>query len=74
MTYNAALTFAAVTFRIWLPLLVVVQLPLLGVLYGGRFESAFGVAYALACWLAFLPNVAVVELVRRRRSPAGPAL
>jgi|SRR5690606_25570245 len=67
MTWNVALTFAAVTFRVWLPLLVLAQVPLLDGIYGGDFDALFAVAYTATCWLAFLPNVAVVVLAERRR-------
>lgn len=73
MTWNFALTFAAVTFRIWLPLLVLVQVPLLDGVYGGDFDALFAVAYAVTCWLAFLPNVAVVVLAERRRTGSRTA-
>lgn len=66
MTRNFALTFAAVTFRIWLPLLILVQVPLLDTLHGGSFDALFATAYTMTCWLAFLPNLLVVVLLQRR--------
>jgi hypothetical protein len=66
MTRNFALTFAAVTFRIWLPLLILVQVPILDTVHGGDFDALFAVAYSITCWIAFLPNLFVVMLFQRR--------
>ncbi|WP_161632188.1 DUF2306 domain-containing protein [Nakamurella lactea] len=72
MVRNFALTFAAVTFRIWLPLLLVVQLPLLDRSYGGDFDPLFHTAYLITCWLAFIPNLLLVNrYLRRSRRPGG---
>lgn len=56
MIRNYALTFAAVTLRIWLPLFML----LLGL---ERFE----LSYAIIAWLAWVPNIIVAELFIRRR-------
>jgi uncharacterized membrane protein len=65
MIRSAALTFAAVTLRIYLPLSMVAGVE-------------FGIAYAAISWLCWLPNLLVAEallLRRRARSNAGqPAL
>lgn len=53
-----ALTYAAVTLRLWLGVLV----PILG-----DFRSA----YVLVPFLAWVPNLLVVEWLLRRRRPAG---
>lgn len=77
MTWNFALSFSAVTFRIWLGVLIGVQVPLLQTWYDGDFGALFSVAYGLTTWLAFLPNVLAVVLVqrwaraRRHRRAAG---
>lgn len=68
MLRNLALTFAAVTFRIWLALLIVGQLPVLGPVYGGDFGSLFHTAYVTTTWLAFVPNVLVVNWWLRSRA------
>ena len=73
MLRNLALTFAAVTFRIWLALLIVGQLPLLGSVFGGDFGSLFHAAYVTTTWLAFIPNVLVVNVFLRRRSQRASA-
>ncbi|MCB0430886.1 MAG: DUF2306 domain-containing protein [Flavobacteriales bacterium] len=52
MTYSFAMCFAAVTFRIWL-----------GVLASSMAD--FNMAYGLAAWLCWLPNLGVAYLVRR---------
>ncbi len=57
MTRNFALTFAAVTLRLWLPASAVAGLP---------FETA----YPWVAWLCWLPNLVVAEVVLRRRHAA----
>lgn len=52
MIRSFSLTFAAVTLRIWLPLLLV---------RGVRFE----IAYPLAAWLCWVPNLLLAELYLR---------
>ena len=68
MIRNYALTYAAVTLRIWLPLLIMAPL-LTGAPFD--FESAFANAYAAVPFLAWLPNLIVAEwLIRRRGLPS----
>ncbi|WP_448004332.1 DUF2306 domain-containing protein [Agromyces bauzanensis] len=67
MMRNFALTYAAVTLRLWLGVLIGAQ-----VLPGGSFDAgaAFANAYAVVPFLAWLPNLVVVEwLIRRRGLP-----
>jgi hypothetical protein len=52
MVRNFALTFAAVTLRLWLPAAVV---------SGVRFE----IAYPAIAWLCWLPNLMVAEVLLR---------
>lgn len=49
--------------------MILVQVPWLGSHYDGDFEALFHNAYVTAAWLAFIPNLLVVEayLVRRHR-------
>ena len=54
MVRNFALTFAAVTLRIWIPLSVVGGIP---------FESA----YPIIAWLCWVPNLLVAEFVFTRK-------
>ncbi len=49
MTYSYAGTFAAVTLRFWLPLLI---------LYFGNFNTAYGISV----WLSWIPNVIIAYL------------
>ena len=49
MVRNFALTFAAVTLRLWLPALFVAGVPM-------------SIAYPIIAWLCWLPNLAVAEL------------
>lgn len=61
MIRNFSLTFAAVTLRLWLPLLV------------GAFGIEFVTRYVTVSWLCWVPNVLVAEgLVRRGRN--GPLI
>jgi uncharacterized membrane protein len=58
MLRNYALTFAAATLRIQLPLLIM----------GG---VAFPIAYTMVAWISWLPNWLIVEgWLRRSRAPA----
>ena len=58
MTRNFAMTFAAVTLRIWLPLFV------------GGLGLAWLEAYSTVAWLAWVPNLIFAEWwILRRRSP-----
>lgn len=68
MIRNYALTYSAVTLRIWLPLLLLAPL-----LFGQPWdmESAFANAYAAVPFLAWLPNLVFAEwLIRRRGLPS----
>jgi len=77
MMRNFALTYAAVTLRIWLPLLLLVQLPF--VAPGTDFDAVFANAYAAVPFLCWVPNLIVAEwLIARRGLPGvwrsgGPA-
>ena len=54
MIYSYALCFAAVTLRIWLPLLIIL------------FNN-FIVAYKIVAWLCWLPNLLIAALLIRKR-------
>jgi len=58
MVRNFALTFAAVTLRLWLPGLVVSGVP-------------FEVAYPLVAWLCWVPNLVVAESLFNRTNAPG---
>jgi len=62
MMRNFALTYAAVTLRLWILVLVSVHLAL-----GGDPSTAFTNAYSAVPFLSWLPNLVVVELLIRRR-------
>lgn len=67
MIRNYSLTFAAVTLRLWLPLLIVV----FSSRGGSGSEAAFDSAYLVVPFLAWVPNLLVAEwLVWRRRGLA----
>jgi uncharacterized membrane protein len=63
-----ALTYAAVTLRLWLGALIAVQVALLGV----DGDAAFARAYLLVPFLSWIPNLLVAELLLRRGT-LGPA-
>ncbi|MCY9669716.1 DUF2306 domain-containing protein [Paenibacillus alginolyticus] len=60
MLRSYALTFSGVTLRIWLPLLMIPY----------EFESA----YPIAAWLAWVPNLLLIEWVIRRKASRTTAL
>ncbi|GAA1960943.1 DUF2306 domain-containing protein [Agromyces allii] len=69
MMRNFALTYAAVTLRIWIPLLIVAQLPFTSGAFD--FDAVFANAYAAVPFLCWLPNLLVAEwLIARRGRPA----
>lgn len=60
-----ALTYAGVTLRLWLGLLIGVQIPFLtGPV---DFQTVFDTAYAVLPFLCWLPNLVVAEWLLRRR-------
>ncbi len=66
MMRSFALTYAAPTLRFWLLALLIPQL-----LLGVPFPQAYAAAYAPVPFLAWIPNLVVVELmIRRRQLPA----
>jgi uncharacterized membrane protein len=70
MMRNFALTYAAVTLRIWLPLLILFQV-LVPPAPGTDFEAVFANAYAAVPFLCWIPNLIVAEwLIRRRGLPS----
>ncbi|MBO1752877.1 DUF2306 domain-containing protein [Actinotalea sp. BY-33] len=69
MIRNYALTFAAVMLRLWLGVLIGVQVPFAGPETDA--EALFSNAYAAVPFLCWLPNLVVAEwLVRRRGLPS----
>ena len=70
MTRNYALTFAAVTLRLWLGLLIFSQIPFLESRYAGNFDALFTEVYRVVMWLCWVPNLIAAEMiVQRRRAP-----
>ncbi|MEY9214276.1 DUF2306 domain-containing protein [Thermobifida halotolerans] len=68
MLRNFALTFSAVTLRLWLGVLIAVQLPWLESGYNGDFERLFDTAYAITHWVAWLPNLLLMEVYLARHA------
>ena len=74
MIRNFGLTFAAVTLRLWLGILIGTQVPLLDVKYGGDFDALFVEAYRVVMWLCWVPNLIIAEwIVQRRRMAQASA-
>ncbi|MFF4102786.1 DUF2306 domain-containing protein [Streptomyces sp. NPDC001903] len=69
MIRNFALTYAAVTLRLWFGLLILVQVPFA---HGADpFPTILAQAYAPLPFLCWLPNLVVAEfMIRRRALPA----
>ncbi|MEV0261617.1 DUF2306 domain-containing protein [Streptomyces sp. NPDC050617] len=69
MIRNFALTYAAVTLRLWFGLLIFIQVPFV---HGpDAAEAILEQAYAPLPFLAWLPNIVIAEfLIRRRGLPA----
>jgi uncharacterized membrane protein len=68
MIRNYALTYSAVTLRIWLPILLLLPL-VTGQPFD--FDEAFANAYAAVPFLAWMPNLVFAEwLIRRRGLPS----
>ncbi len=67
MFRNFSLTFAAVTLRLWLLLLLLLLWPLLGSRYGGNFSRMFVDAYGVVMWLSWVPNIVLAEWMLRRQ-------
>ena len=60
MIRNYALTFAAVTLRLWLPLL-------------GGLGADFNDSYPAVAWLCWVPNLIVAEFLASRQKSIAPA-
>jgi uncharacterized membrane protein len=66
MIRNFAMTYAAVTLRLWLGILVLVHLTI-----GLEPAQTFANAYAAVPFLAWLPNIVVAEIMIARRGLPG---
>jgi hypothetical protein len=68
MTRNYGLTFAAVTLRLWLFVLIGTQMGALETTYKGNMELIFAEVYPVVMWLPWVPNLLFAEYwVNRRR-------
>lgn len=56
MIYSYAACFAAVTLRVWLPLLMIVS-------------GDYLVAYIIVSWLCWVPNMVVANLIVKKLKP-----
>ncbi|NUK82752.1 DUF2306 domain-containing protein, partial [Streptomyces lunaelactis] len=65
MIRNFALTYAAVTLRLWFGVLIFAQVPFA---HGADpFDAILEQAYAPLPFLCWLPNIVIAELMIRRR-------
>jgi uncharacterized membrane protein len=67
MIRNFSLTYAAVTLRLWIGVLITVQLTT----FGGDFDAAWANVYAAVPFLCWIPNIVIAELLVRRRGLPG---
>ena len=67
MMRNYALTFSAVTLRLWLGILIGTQIPFLETKYANDFDALFVEVYRVVMWLAWVPNLIVAEMMVQRR-------
>ncbi len=70
MIRNYALTFAAVTLRLWLGVLIMSQLPALESTYNNNFDALFVEAYRVVMWLSWIPNLLIAEWIVHRPRPS----
>ena len=71
MIRNYALTFSAVTLRLWLGILIGTQIPFLETKYANDFDALFVEVYRVVMWLAWVPNLIVAEMIVQRRRAFG---
>ena len=71
MIRNYALTFSAVTLRMWLGILIGTQIPFLETKYANDFDTLFVEVYRVVMWLAWVPNLIVAEMMVQRRRAFG---
>ena len=67
MIRNFSLTYAAVTLRLWIGVLITVQLTT----FGGDFDAAWSNVYAAVPFLCWIPNIVIAEIMVRRRGLPG---
>jgi len=66
MIRNYGLTFAAVTLRLWLGVLIMSQLPGLETTYNNNFDALFVEVYRVVMWLSWIPNLIIAEWIVHR--------
>jgi uncharacterized membrane protein len=70
MIRNFALTFGAVTLRLWIGALIAALSGSLETSFGGDFDLLFTEVYRVVMWLAWVPNLLIAEyFIIRRRAP-----
>lgn len=77
MTRNYALTFAGVTLRLWLAVLILALQPLRNSYFHGDTDALIAAAYLVTPWLSWVPNLIIGEglvarLRNRNQQPSAP--
>jgi len=68
-----AVTFFAVSARLIVPVLLLLQLPVMGAWYDGDVERAVEASIPVGQWLGWIVNLAIAEaVIRRTRTPVSP--
>jgi uncharacterized membrane protein len=67
-----ALTYFAITARLVVPLLLLLQAPVMGSRYDGDVQAAVEASIPVGQWLGWIVNLAVAEWIIRRRSVPAP--
>lgn len=73
MIRSYAIAFLAVTARMWVPLLMLVQLPVLQSEYGGNVEALVEASIPVGQWVSWVVNLIVAEVVIHRTRGSGEA-
>ena len=66
MTRLYALTLFAITARIVTPVLLLVQVPVMGSWYGGDVQAAVSASIPYGQWLGWIVNLSIAEIIIRR--------
>ena len=71
MTRLYALTLFAITARMVTPLLLLLQVPVMGSWYGGDVQAAVSASIPYGQWLGWIVNLTIAEIIIRRTRRTG---
>jgi uncharacterized membrane protein len=74
MVRTFALAFFALTTRLLVPVLLLVQSPWIGQRYGGDVQTAVSATIPVGQWLGWMLDLAIAEWVIRRHLRGRPAI